>query len=95
MVSRLKFYSDYRKSISLMKDLNEVLDYNPKHLLTKDEIQDKTIEKQVRILNEYEEKRNAFQKLYLRRKIIYFSIITLISLVIIGVAIYFGIRVFD
>ena len=35
MVSRVKFFAEYRKQIGLNADLIEVLDYNPKHLLTK------------------------------------------------------------
>lgn len=95
MVSRVKFFAEYRKQIGLNADLIEVLDYNPKHLLTKSEISDKNIDKHVKELNQYEEKRNVFQKLYLKRKIIYFSIITIISLLVLALVIYFGIRVFD
>ena len=76
-------------------DLIEVLDYEPKHLITKSEIQDKILDKKVQALNEYEEKRNEIQKLYLRKNIIYYVIVGIISLAILAAVIYFGIRVFD
>lgn len=94
MISRVKLYADYRKEISLLEDTNPVLDYTPKHLMSKSEIHDKKIENQVKTLNEYEEKRNAFQKLYFKKRLIYFSIVTVITLCLLAGMIYFGIRAF-
>ena len=94
MISRVKLYADYRKEISSLKELDAVLDYSPKHLMSKSELNDKSIEKQVRTLNEYEEKRNAFQKLYLKKKIIYFSIVSAITICLLAGMIYFGIKIF-
>ena len=94
MVSRVKSFADYRKEISLLKDIEEVLDYSPKHLLTKSEINDKSIEKHVKVLNQYEEKRNSFQKIYLRKRIGYFTIVGIIILVLLALLIYFGIKLF-
>lgn len=94
MVSRVKSFTDYRKEISLLKELEEVLDYSPKHLLTKSEINDKSLEKHVKVLNQYEEKRNSFQKIYLRKRIIYFTIVGLVTLALLALLIYFGIRLF-
>lgn len=95
MVSRVKFYTEYRKQIGSKNDLTQVLDYEPKHLITKSEIQDKILDKKVQALNEYEEKRNEIQRLYLRKNIIYYVIVGIISLAILAAVIYFGIRVFD
>lgn len=94
MVSRVKYFADYRKEISSSLGLVENNDYNPKHLLSKSEIHDKTIEKHVKVLNTYEEKRNAFHKMYVRKNVIYYSIATIVALGILAVMIYCGIRVF-
>lgn len=93
MVSRVKNFADYRKEIGFSKGL-EVLDYTPKHLLTKSEINDKSIEKHVKVLNQYEEKRNSFQKIYLRKRIIYFLIVGIVTIALLALLIYFGIKLF-
>lgn len=94
MVSRVKNFADYRKEIGFSKGLEEVLDYTPKHLLTKSEIIDKSIEKHVKVLNQYEEKRNSFQKIYLRKRIIYFLIVGIVTIALLALLIYFGIKLF-
>lgn len=94
MTTRVKLHADYRKSISTTSDLIELSDYSPKHLLSSKEIKNAHLEKQIKTLNEYEEKRNAFQKYYYKKKITYYICVSFISLGLLALLIFLGIKLF-
>lgn len=94
MMTRVKNFAEYRKEISLGSNLEVLEDYIPKHLLTKEESKNANLEKKVQTLNEYEEKRNAFQKYYYKKRVIYYLFASIIASGLIALLIYFGIRIF-
>lgn len=92
MQNRIKLFSDYRKSIEKINDIEVLNEYKFKHLeiVEKKEI----IDKKVTYLNEYEKNKVMFKKYFYKKRLYYYLLITLISLILLSLIILLGFKIF-
>lgn len=94
MQTRVKLFSNYRKRISTETDLEACFHYEGKHYLSKDSVNNKKLDKKVKEISQYEEKRNALSKLYKNRMIAYYIVVSVISILVIILVSLIGVHLF-
>lgn len=94
MLTRVQQYKSYRNSLNNFNPIEiDINNLNLKHLIIINK-EDKKIETKVDNLNEYEKNKLLFTKYYKKKKRIYYTLVSIFSLIVIVAIIVIGIYIF-